>query len=76
MRDAAKRQTDLLHAAAFELERGRDRYERDLPLLSRVRESYRRQAVRHDWIVIDGEQSPDIVTAAVEQAVLSRIARR
>jgi dTMP kinase len=55
---------------------GRDRYERDLPLLSRVRESYRRQAVQHDWVVIDGEQSPDIVTTAVEQAVLSRIARR
>ena len=55
---------------------GRDRYERDLPLLSRVRESYRRQAVQHDWIVIDGEQPPDIVTTAVEQAVLSRIAKR
>jgi len=55
---------------------GRDRYERDLPLLSRVRESYRRQAVRHGWIVIDGEQSPDAVTTAVEQTVLSRIARR
>jgi dTMP kinase len=54
----------------------RDRYERDLPLLARVRESYRRQAVRHEWIVIDGEQSPDEVTTAVEQAVLSQIARR
>lgn len=52
---------------------GRDRYERDLPLLSRVRESYHRQAVRHAWVVIDGEQSPDEVTRAVEQAVLSRI---
>ena len=46
---------------------GRDRFERDLPLLSRVRESYRRQAVRHGWIVIDGEQSPDEVTTAAEQ---------
>jgi dTMP kinase len=55
---------------------GRDRYERDLPLLARVRASYRRQAVRHGWIVIDGEQSPDEVTTAVEQAVLSQIARR
>jgi dTMP kinase len=55
---------------------GRDRYERDLPLLSRVRESYRRQAVRHDWIVIDGERSPDEVTEAVEEAVLSRVAKR
>ena len=32
---------------------GRDRYERDLPLLSRVRASYRRQAVRHLRVVID-----------------------
>ena len=44
---------------------GRDRYERDLALLARVRESYRRQARRHGWVVIDGEQSKDDVTAAV-----------
>jgi dTMP kinase len=55
---------------------GRDRYERDLALLSRVRESYRRQAARHNWIVIDGEQPPDAVTAAVEQAVLPQVVRR
>src|SRR5579864_8977297 len=36
---------------------GRDRYERDLPLLGRVRESYRRQAEQQGWIVIDGEGS-------------------
>jgi dTMP kinase len=42
--------------AASRKQAGRDRYERDLGLLARVRESYRRQAARHGWIVIDGEQ--------------------
>jgi dTMP kinase len=51
---------------------GRDRYERDLPLLARVRESYKRQAAAHGWIVIDGDQSRDAVTAAVERSVLPR----
>ncbi len=55
---------------------GRDRYERDLQLLARVRESYRRQAARGGWAVIDGEQSKDEVTRAVERAVLPRLARR
>ena len=35
---------------------GRDRYERDLALLARVRESYRRQASQPGWVVIDAEQ--------------------
>lgn len=52
---------------------GRDRYERDLPLLGRVRESYRRQAAQHGWVVISGEGTRDAVTAAVEQAVLPRV---
>lgn len=51
----------------------RDRYERDLPLLGRVRESYKRQAARHGWIVINGESAKDAVTAAVQQAVLPRV---
>lgn len=50
---------------------GRDRYERDLPLLTRVRDSYRRQASsRPGWVLIDGEQGKDDVRAAVEAAVL------
>ena len=53
---------------------GRDRYERDLPLLGRVRDSYKRQAAAQGWVVIDGEGARDAVTAAVEQAVL-RLAR-
>jgi dTMP kinase len=55
---------------------GRDRYERDLDLLRRVRESYRRQAADPGWVLIDGERPPDDVTAAVEQAVLPRLALR
>lgn len=54
---------------------GRDRFERDLPLLARVRESYRRQASLGGWVVIDAERSKDEVSAAVEQAVLARIER-
>ena len=33
----------------------RDRYERDLALLARVRESYQRQAAGGRWVVVDGE---------------------
>lgn len=55
---------------------GRDRYERDMALLGRVRESYRAQARAHGWAVIDGELSKDAVAAAVDAAVLPRLARR
>jgi len=55
---------------------GRDRYERDMGLLARVRESYHRQASRHDWIVIDGEQPKDQVQSAIERQIASRLARR
>jgi dTMP kinase len=48
---------------------GRDRYERDLALLSRVRESYRRQARQDGWLLLDGERDRtavgrDVITAA------------
>ena len=48
---------------------GRDRYERDLALLSRVRESYRRQSVQPSWLLLNGrrpkeEVAGDVVTAA------------
>lgn len=52
---------------------GRDRYERDLAMLGRVRESYRRQAAANDWVLIDGEASKDEVRAAVDAAVLPRL---
>ena len=54
---------------------GRDRYERDLSLLARVRESYRSQARQAGWILVDGELEKDAVQAAVEAAVLPRLAR-
>ncbi len=53
---------------------GRDRYERDLALLARVRESYRRQAAHFDWTVIDAEPPKEAVAAAVTRAVMSRLA--
>jgi dTMP kinase len=47
----------------------RDRYERDLALQSRVRESYRRQAAAHDWVKLDGERQKDVIAADVRAAV-------
>nr|MBP6715993.1 hypothetical protein [Acidobacteriota bacterium] len=54
---------------------GRDRYERDLALLGRVRESYRRQAEAEGWVLINGDQPKDAVSAAVAAAVLPRLVR-
>lgn len=54
-------------------ERARDRYEQDLALLGRVRESYRRQAQEESWARIDGALDKDAVTAAVVSAVRSRL---
>jgi dTMP kinase len=55
---------------------GRDRYERDLSLLSRVRESYRRQASNDSWLVLDGERPRDAVSGDVVTAVERRLAPR
>jgi dTMP kinase len=55
---------------------GRDRYERDMALLGRVRESYRRQAEQPGWVLINGEASKDAVREAVEAAVLPRLKSR
>ena len=51
----------------------RDRYERDLALQSRVRESYLRQSAATNWLVVDGERSKDTVAAEVLAAVRSRM---
>ena len=53
----------------------RDRYERDLAMQGRVRESYRRQAHEQGWIVLDGERAKDVIAADVFSAVTSRLAR-
>jgi dTMP kinase len=54
----------------------RDRYERDLALLSRVRESYRRQAAEGGWLHLDGERPKDAVARDVLTAVETRLSRR
>lgn len=52
---------------------GRDRYERDLELLERVRESYLRQAEQSDWTLVDGEQNKEQVAAALAVALEPRL---
>jgi dTMP kinase len=49
----------------------RDRYERDLALQARVRESYHRQAAAQGWTVLDGERAKDEIAADVLSAALS-----
>ena len=52
---------------------GRDRYERDLALLTKVRESYLRQAAQPDWVRIDAEQSADVVADEMAAAIEPRL---
>jgi len=52
----------------------RDRYERDVALQARVRESYRRQAVEYRWVVLDGERPKDDIAADVLSAATSQLA--
>jgi dTMP kinase len=52
----------------------RDRYERDLALQIRVRESYKRQAVEQNWVVLDGERPKADIAADVFSAAASRLA--
>lgn len=47
----------------------RDRYERDLAMLARVRESYHRQAAADAWVRLDGERPKDQVAEDVFAAV-------
>ena len=54
----------------------RDRYERDLALQQRVRESYRRQAAAHGWVVLDGERQKDVIAADVFAAVTGIVGSR
>jgi dTMP kinase len=53
----------------------RDRYERDLALLSRVRESYTRQARQPGWLLIDGERPKEAVARDVLTAFATRLAQ-
>ena len=54
----------------------RDRYERDLAMQGRVRESYRRQAREGSWIVLDGERPKNVIAADVLGAVQPRLGPR
>jgi dTMP kinase len=53
----------------------RDRYERDLALLSRVRESYRRQAAQPGWLVLNGRRAKSDVAADVATAAAPLLER-
>ena len=55
---------------------GRDRYERDLALLSRVRDSYARQSTLPSWVRLDGERPKEAVSADVVSAVATRLEPR
>ncbi len=52
----------------------RDRYERDLSLQARVRDSYHRLAARDGWLLLDGERARDAVAADVFTNLASRLA--
>jgi dTMP kinase len=51
----------------------RDKYERDLALLSRVRDSYRRQAAAGGWLHLDGEREKQAVAEDVIRGVATRL---
>jgi dTMP kinase len=48
---------------------GRDRYERDLALLARARDSYARQARQPGWVRVDGQQDRKRVAERVSASV-------
>ena len=51
----------------------RDRYERDLALLGRVRATYRKLSAQQGWLMLDGERSPDLIAQDVASAVAPRL---
>jgi dTMP kinase len=55
---------------------GRDRYERDLAMLARVRDSYLRQADAGNWIRLDADRDRGVVAAEILTALAARRARR
>ncbi len=67
---------DIAPATAVQRKQvNRDRYERDVDMLGRVRQSYRRQAAGSRWVYINGEQPPDIVASEVAAAVGRELGR-
>ena len=55
--------------AAARKQADRDRYERDLALLARVRESYQRQACQPNWALISGEQPKDAIAEQIRDLI-------
>jgi dTMP kinase len=50
----------------------RDRFERDMPLLTRVRDSYRRQASQPGWHLVDADRPKDLIARELMAHVLRR----
>jgi dTMP kinase len=48
---------------------GRDKYERDMALLGRVRGSYQRQAAQPGWTLLDGDRPKDVIAAEIREIV-------
>ena len=55
--------------AALRKSADRDKYERDLAMLGRVRSSYQRQASTNQWVVLAGERLKDAIAMEVWAAV-------
>jgi len=55
---------------------GRDRYESDLALQTRVRASYLRQAAQAGWATIDGERPRAEIAEEIARTVAQRLAQR
>jgi dTMP kinase len=51
---------------------GRDKFERDLALLNRVRASYLRQAASHAWIVLTADRDRDTVAEEIYATISDR----
>lgn len=51
----------------------RDKYERDLALLKRVSDSYRRQAAQPNWVRVNGERSKEEIAADVWRVVAAKL---
>lgn len=61
------------HNAVSRKAAGRDRYERDLALLERVRTSYKRQSDRPDWASVNGERAIEVIADEIERLVEARL---
>jgi dTMP kinase len=54
----------------------RDKYERDLSLLARVRGSYIRQAMQPGWVRLDAARPAGVIAGDISQAVGERLRER